>query len=249
MIIAAAQTVPKNGDIAANLDDHYRLTAVAAEHGARLIIFPEMSLTGYRRSNAMSLSLTMNDERLAKLQDVAIKKNIIIVAGAPMLLDSGLHIGAFILSDKEPLTIYTKQYLHEGEEEFFSPNLEHDPKIPLGGEICSLAICADIANPLHPEHAASSHATIYLASLFYTPTGIIEGHADLSNYAKTYGFGVLMANYGGPSWGMATGGKSAVWDGRGTLQASLEGAGEGLIIAEKRGGAWTGRIVRPDSAR
>ncbi|MGH2830821.1 MAG: nitrilase-related carbon-nitrogen hydrolase, partial [Actinomycetota bacterium] len=45
--IAVAQTSPVRGDVQANLEEHGRLVRVAAAEGAQLVVFPELSLTGY----------------------------------------------------------------------------------------------------------------------------------------------------------------------------------------------------------
>lgn len=239
MRIAAAQTIPKDGDIATNINDHCRLAELAAENGIQLLVFPEMSLTGYQRSLARDYAFNENDSRLDQLRAVAISKKIIIVAGAPVKIKSELHIGAFVLFPDNIISIYTKQFLHEQEEDFFSPNFEYNPQVKLDDEIISLAICADIANLRHPEHAATSGSTIYLPCIFYTPSGIVNGHERLSGYAKKHSMHVLMSNYGGPSWGLESGGKSAFWTNDGALQGSLGSSGEGLLIAAKEYDGWT----------
>ncbi len=45
--ISVAQTSPVSGDVNANLNEHLRLTALAASEGAQVVVFPELSLTGY----------------------------------------------------------------------------------------------------------------------------------------------------------------------------------------------------------
>ncbi|WAT04512.1 hypothetical protein O1V64_20520 [Rouxiella badensis] len=45
--IAAAQITCVAGNIDVNIQRHSRAVALAAEHGVSLIIFPELSLTGY----------------------------------------------------------------------------------------------------------------------------------------------------------------------------------------------------------
>jgi predicted amidohydrolase len=66
MILASAQTKPKRGDIKENLLDHYRLIELASEKGADLIVFPEMSMSGYEREKAGTLAFSENDPRLEK---------------------------------------------------------------------------------------------------------------------------------------------------------------------------------------
>jgi len=45
--IAAAQCVSIGGDLAANVATHTRFVALAAGAGVEVLVFPELSLTGY----------------------------------------------------------------------------------------------------------------------------------------------------------------------------------------------------------
>ena len=47
MKIGVVQTRPVKGDIAANLADHQRWASLAVERGVGLLVFPELSITGY----------------------------------------------------------------------------------------------------------------------------------------------------------------------------------------------------------
>lgn len=229
MIIAAAQTKPSK-NTAENIQDHLRLIELAAKENVQLIIFPEMSLTGYERELADELSFSINDLRLEILKEKAVSHQIIIVAGAPIKVNSQLHIGSFIFMPDKTVSIYTKQFLHQGEELFFSPNFDYNPIIEMEDELISFAICADITNPAHPQNAYKNKTTLYLASIFYTPNGIDEGHQQLSGYAKKYSMKILMANYGGPSYKYEAGGKSAFWNNGGALKNQIENQTDELLI-------------------
>lgn len=233
MILASAKTKPKRGDIKANLLDHYRLIALAAEKGADLIVFPEMSITGYEREEAAIMAFSVNDSRLNNLKKLAVEKQIIIVAGAPLRINFKLFIGTFIFLPDHTVSIYTKQFLHAGEEAFFTSSFDYNPLIKLGDEGVYLAICADIDHPSHPEKACKSGSTIYLASLFFTPKAIPEAHNRLSNYAKKYFMNVLMSNYCGESRGFPAGGKSAFWTKQGELIAETDTSASGLVVVER----------------
>ena len=54
--ISAAQTCPVKGDVNANLDEHLRLIDLAASEGAQVVVFPELSLTGYEIELASGLA-------------------------------------------------------------------------------------------------------------------------------------------------------------------------------------------------
>ncbi len=239
MIIAAAQTQPISHNTVANLQAHYLLVELAARKNAQLIVFPEMSLTGYEREAAHELAFTENDTRLDELKALAALHKMIIIAGAPISINGQLHIGSFIVFPNNRMSIYTKQFLHTGEEIAFSPSSCFNPLIVLDGETISMAICADITNPLHPANAAKRKTTLYIASIFYSPNGIGEAYQQLSGYAATYNMNVLMANFGGPSYnGSASAGQSAFWNNKGQLLAKLDEQAEGLLVMERKSGVW-----------
>jgi predicted amidohydrolase len=54
--IAVAQTCPVEGDVQANVEQHLRLAEAAAAEGARIVVFPELSLTGYELTLAQTLA-------------------------------------------------------------------------------------------------------------------------------------------------------------------------------------------------
>jgi predicted amidohydrolase len=241
MIIAAAQTMPRDGDIAGNLGDHDRLTEHAADCGAQLIVFPELSITGYLIKGADKFSFAPNDTRLNRLQVLANKRNITIVAGAPVRLPIGLCISSFIIRPNNRISIYTKQFLHTGEEEVYMPGFDNNPQLEIGGETVSFAICADISNPLHPDNASKRKTTLYIASIFFRPVSIGQAHGLLSSYAKKYSMNVLMANYGGPSSATDAGGHSAFWTSTGECIATTDRAGEAVLVVAKENGQWMNR--------
>jgi predicted amidohydrolase len=232
MIIAAAQTKPHDGRVEVNIRHHLQMADLAARKGVELLLFPEMSLTGYGREHAQEQNFSVKDARLQPLKEKATEHNMCIVAGAPIKIGSKLHIGAFIIHPGGDVRIYTKQYLHEGEEQFFCPCFDHNPKWELKGEHIAIAICADIDKEQHAADAAAAGATVYLASIFYTPEGLAEGYQHLGSYAQKYGMKVLMANYTGESYGMEAGGGSGYWNSEGTLVASLDNTGQELLIVE-----------------
>jgi predicted amidohydrolase len=243
MILAAAQTKPKRGDIDANLLDHYHLIELAVANGAQLIVFPELSITGYERENASRLAFTKNDIRLNHLKKLATEFNITIIAGAPIQIESNLFLGEFCIAPNDAVSIYTKQFLHTGEEVFYQPSFDYNPMLEIENELISCAICADIDNPKHPENAGKNNSSTYIASIFFSPNGISQAHQSLQNYASQYQMNVLMANFGGDSYGCPSGGRSAFWNNKGELIAQMEDSGAGLLLVEKQHAGWKSKIV------
>ncbi|MBL6445630.1 carbon-nitrogen hydrolase family protein [Fulvivirga sp. 29W222] len=245
MIIAAAQTVPVREDVITNLENHYKLIREASEYGVQLLVFPELSITGYERKLAPGVAFTPDDKRLNKLREMAEQHQMIIVAGAPVSIGGILFIGAFVIFPDGKSSLYTKQFLHDGEEQFFASSFDHDPVINLEGETIRLAICADIENKKHLEKAVGSGATLYLASIFYSPGGIEGAHQLLSRYAYAYHVAILMSNFGGDSWGSHSGGQSGFWNVEGEQVVKASASGEELVIAERVNGKWEGKVIQP----
>jgi len=244
MIFASAQTNPDLKDIFSNLKDHYQLIKMAADNGAQLIVFPEMSITGYQRESANECSFSDSDIRLEILQQMAVDSKMIIIAGAPLKIGPRLFIGSLILSPDGSTSVYTKQYLHPGEEVSFYSSMNYNPLIEIEDEKISLAICADIDNPLHAESAFLKHSSFYLPSIFFSKNGIPEAHRLLGNYAKKFGMNILMSNFCGTSWNTIAGGRSAFWNSEGVLISELDEFNQGLLIVERVGDNWKGKSIQ-----
>jgi predicted amidohydrolase len=244
MILAAAQTKPARGNIEANLADHYSLIHLAVQNEAQLIAFPEMSITGYERENAKQFAFKKDDSRLDHLKKLAVENNIIIIAGAPIQIESELFIGEFVISPDNSVSIYTKQFLHEGENEYFQSSFNYNPMLTIEDQKISFAICADIDHPQHAENAEKKATDIYIASIFFSPNGIPNAYRDLQSYAQKHKMNVLMANFGGESWGYPSGGKSAFWNNKGQLVGQMNDSDSGLLLVENQNDNWTSRVIK-----
>ena len=237
MIIAAAQTKPYT-DIHKNIETHKRLIIEAAKNKAKLILFPEMSLTGYEREKAKKIVFHQNDERLNEIQTLANEHQIYVVAGAPIRLDSQIHIGSFLLIPNDEKQIYTKQFLHDGEEKYFNASFGYFPSLYVQNERLALAVCADIEHEKHVSNASKMGSTLYLASIFYTPEGIESMHAKMSFFAKKYAISIMVSNFSEESYGMPAGGNSAFWDSKGQQIGKLNDSEENLLLIEKESNNW-----------
>ena len=158
--------------------------------------------------------------------------------GAPIEIDENLYIGAYILMPTGEIKIYTKQFLHAGEEQYYASSFAYNPRIKIKEELISFAICADIDYEQHPFQAKENNCSLYVASIFFTENGINQGQELLTQYSKHFSFKILMSNYVGKLWKMKAGGKSGFWDEDGKLIGVLDSKNEGLLIIEKKKGLW-----------
>lgn len=239
MKVATAQINVTIGEVNRNLKKHLELIDLAIEQQVDLIIFPEMSLTAYCREEGKRLIISQSSPEILTLKQKAQEHNIVIVVGAPIQIKDQLYIGIYILMPNGKTKIYTKQFLHEGEEDYYSSSFAYNPTLKLKGETIYFAICADIDNEQHPLNAKKNDCSLYIASIFFSKKGISKGHKMLANYANTHSMEILMSNYAGQIWGIEAGGRSAFWDENGTLIAELEVASEGILVLEKKEGKWS----------
>jgi predicted amidohydrolase len=254
--LAAAQTIPARGDVDANLAQHLRLTRRAAEAQVEVVVFPELSLTGYELELAPSLAFTLEDPRLSSLVEVASAHALTLVVGAPVRLAGKLHIGALILRPDGSVDAYTKHYLGAfdagaavdgtpppAEATYFTAG-DRNPLVALGERRAAVAVCADVGRPAHVQAAAERGATAYLASMFVIPSEFEGDAAKLRRYATLHSMTVVLSNYGGPTGGLRSAGRSSIWSPGGELVAELDATSLGLALAEEEDGRLRGSTLR-----
>ena len=242
--IAAAQSISVAGDLATNIVRHQRFMQVAAEQGVQLLVFPELSLTGYERELAAGLAIVPGAEVLQPLRDFAREVGVTSVVGMPIRLSeaSPVFIGALVFGADGSLEVYSKQHLHPGEEVAFAPGTGGS-MLTIGTDTVALAVCADFSHARHAASAAEQGAALYAAGVLITENGYAPDTALLQGYANTHSMTVLMANHGGATGGWESAGRSAIWASDGSLIAAAPGTGNVMVVARREAGEWRGHIV------
>jgi len=108
MKICTAQTKPIKGDIEQNIKNHLDLIDLAAEGNSDLVIFPELSITGYEPTLANELATTSEDKRFDVFQAKCDQNNMAIAIGAPLLNKSDICIGMIVFQPYKKRTTYLK---------------------------------------------------------------------------------------------------------------------------------------------
>lgn len=248
IVIAAAQYCSVPCDIEKNIALHREFVAIAAEEQVNMLIFPELSITGYELGQASDLALTLDDPRLMPLCQDAQRHAMTIVFGAPLLTDpkGTCCIGAIACETDGSLYAYTKQHLVEHELAYFSQG-QGGPLVRVQEYNVGLAICADVTVPSHPEQAALAGANIYTAGVLFSEDNYERDSGRLQGYASRHQMAVLMANHGSQTGGLLGVGQSAIWaeDGRCITRAGR--TGNALVLGERLHGQWQGRTISLDS--
>jgi predicted amidohydrolase len=243
------------GDVQANLADHVRLIQLAAREQAQVLVFPELSLTGYELELAHELAFTAHNARLTPLVELAELHRITIIAGAPVQIEGHFHIGAFIFAADGSIDVYTKHHLGAfppdangggpvppAETTVFQPG-RRNPLVHFHGHTAAVAVCADIARPAHAEEAVRRGARNYLASTFVIPADLDKDLGRLKTYVVQHALTVVFANFGGPSGGLPSAGSSAIISAGGDVLARLPRSGAGLALAREATTGWEGWTI------
>lgn len=240
--IAVAQTAAHYGDIAANLEAHLAMIAAARAGGAEVLVFPELSLTGYCvGERSLPLALPRDHPVIQRL--AAASGDIWTVVG---FIEEGvaaqihnslavLHGGAVAFLHRK-LNLATFGQLEEGKHFAAGRYLETfnlGPRWRAG-----TLICADSWNPALVHLAAVQGATLLLLPVA-SALGVVGGEFSnpigwqraLEFYAMVYGMPLAMANFAGEQNGAQFWGGSRVLDPYGNVLAQA-GDGEEIIFAE-----------------
>jgi len=229
MKICLAQTKPITGDITSNVAQHKRIIAQASDHGAALVIFPELSLTSYEPALAKELATDQHDPRLDDFQTLSDTHQITIGVGLPTQTEAGICISMVLFQPQQLRRTYSKKYIHADEEPFFVRG-QNFPTLTVNQTEVGLAICYELSIPEHAAQAAHSGAEIYIASVAKFTNGVEKASQRLAEIARQYGIPVLMSNCVGPADGAECAGQSAVWDAQGMSLGQLGDTEEGIII-------------------
>lgn len=244
--IAAAQSSSIAGDIAANVRRHCVFIDAAATLGTELLVFPELSLTGYELAGMAASALSADDVRLDPIRERAARLRMTIVVGAPLANRSGLpYIGAIVFHPDARTTCYRKHFVHSSESPFAAHGGAVSQLIDVRGVPVALAICADTSNQQHPHAAVMAGATLYAVGSVISTTAYAKQAAMLSGYAKLFDLGILFANHASDTGGYVSAGRSAIWLPGGQLLVDAPGAGELLVTADEDSGA----VVPVDTSR
>lgn len=235
MKLIAAQIRPVPGEYEKNIARHIEIIHVAAGKGATLVLFPELSLTGYEPELAEALAVDPGDSRFDDFQKLSDQHDILIAVGAPTRGSKGTEISMITFQPGRERASYSKQHLHADELPFFTPGTQ-PCVLSHGGVVMAPAICYESLQPIHAEHAAASGAQVYLASVAKSARGVASANSHYPMIAKQHSMTVVMANCIGAADNFVTAGCSAIWNRQGDVVCSADATQEALVVYDMRTG-------------
>nr|WP_295714280.1 carbon-nitrogen hydrolase family protein [uncultured Halomonas sp.] len=240
--IALAQLPVTKAAVDDNLQTHLAYIERAAELGANVVAFPELSLTGYELALLSQLAMPRDDATFTMLTGAAVASNTVVVAGCPLHNPNGKpYIAAVICFPSGEHTFYLKQHLHEGEDTYCTPGHESG-LVNVNGTHIALAVCADFIHPSHSAIAAAQQADVYLASALISSGGYTKDAELLAAIAKRHQLPVLLVNHVSTTGGWQTCGNSGGWNAAGELTVTANGTQPSLVLCRVQHGALSGSV-------
>ncbi len=231
MTVGLVQMAATKENFALNLQCHLDMIAKASAFQTDVIVFPELSLTGYELELAAEMAISPEAVNFRELSHAAVSHHVIVVAGCPLRAQEGMKptIGAVICFPDGRVEFYSKQYLHAGEAELFSAGAT-DYLLEVKGYRMALAVCADFAEPEHGRRARLSGADIYIVSALISESGFPSDACILSEIAHNNEFTVMLSNHVSMTGGWKTCGKNSVWNSRGEHVFCSSSQDSGLVL-------------------
>ena len=242
--IAAAQCAPALGAMGRNLEMHLDQIERARAGGASLVVFPELSLTGYYLKDlANDLAVTADDARLRPLAEAS--RRIDVLAGfVERTPDGRIHIASGYWTGGRVAHVHRKVYLPTygifDDGRYFAAGERFDTFPSAVGE-AGIAICEDGWHASTPYLYAIGGAQVIFNVSSSPGRGVAEG-GDLGTaescrlmdrfYAQYFTVYVVFVNRVGNEDGVGFWGGSEVVAPDGTVVARAPEFEPDLLFAE-----------------
>ena len=238
--VGIAQMAPEAGNISANIAKHKEFILQAAKAGVELLVFPELSLTGYEFDEDFpDKAISREDELFAELSNLAPEMRIII---------------GFVEESESSLFYNSVAKIYRGNVDFVHRkinlptygDLNEDKWFSEGRNIESFIVdhwragiltCADLWNP-----ALVNLVALHGAKLLIAPINSADGSVKFDNqsnwkrtvsfYSFIYAMPVIMANRVGMEGKNKFWGGSCIYGPTGELIAEGAKYDEDLVVGE-----------------
>jgi predicted amidohydrolase len=215
LTVVAAQPPCTARDVAGNVRAHADTVRRA---GARVVVFPELSLTGYELD---APALDPADPCLGLLVEACADAGTLALAGAPLPLDGGgRSLGVLAVDGTGAWVAYRKMCLGGAESAHFTAGIEPGV-VEADGWRLGLAVCRDMGVPEHAARTVALGIDAYVAGAVDTPEDAAVQEERALRIGRDHGVPIVVASFAGPTGGGydRTAGRSGIWAADGTQLA------------------------------
>jgi NAD+ synthase (glutamine-hydrolysing) len=254
MRIALAQINPTIGDLRGNVDRMTRFAQDAAARGAEVVVFPELSITGYPPRDLVDKRsfVDANESALQELAGATAALNLSVICGyvGRSLAETGKHAmnSAAVLNAGQVVFRQSKMLLPNydvfDEARYFRP-AEREFLFPLRGRPMALTICEDAWNdrqywkqrlysrdPVEELFGAGAEMMVCINASPYNMGKRSVRQSVYRAAAHRYGKPVVYVNQVGGNDQLVFDGSSFAMNAQGELIATAKSFAEDLVICD-----------------
>jgi NAD+ synthase (glutamine-hydrolysing) len=238
MKVALAQINTTVGDVWGNVEKAAEALERAVEGGAGLVVFPELTVTGYPPEDLL-LRPSFIEDNLKALHEFAgrVPEGVVCAIGF-VDLNGDLFNACAVVSGGEILHRYHKRYLPNysvfDENRYFREGSEA-PILKMGQALIGISICEDIWYPGGPVREQALGGAGVLLNINGSPYHRLKGASRermLSVRALDYGCYVVWCNLVGGQDELVFDGRSSVFDPEGSVMARAKQFEEDLLFVD-----------------
>lgn len=160
LTVAAAQPACRSRDVAGNAEEHARVVRATQ---ARVVVFPELSLTGYELDAA---PVACDDDVLMPITDACAATGSLALVGAPIEKQGRRFIAMLAVDGAGARPAYRKSWLGGNERTRYHPG-DGPTVLEVDGWRLGLGICRDTGVAQHVAGIAALNVDAYLAGLVH----------------------------------------------------------------------------------
>ncbi|MEV7968320.1 carbon-nitrogen hydrolase family protein [Sphaerisporangium sp. NPDC088356] len=213
LTIAVVQPLCAPYDVAANVLTH---AAAVRAAGARVVVFPELSVTGYELD---APAITADDPRLAPIVEACAETGSVALVGAPLQGEQGRsHIAMLAVDGTGATVAYRKMWLGTAEAERFTPGSK-PAVLDVDGWRLGLAVCKDTGVPQHASDTATLGIDVYVAGTLKSVEESALQDERARRVATDHQVWVAVASFAGSTGGgyAEAAGRSGIWSADGDV--------------------------------
>ena len=238
MRVALAQINTTVGDIWGNVEKMADALERAADAGAGLVAYPELTIPGYPPEDLL-MRPSFIEENMRALGEFAGRVPEGVVAAVGFVdLDTDLYNACAVVSGGEVLHRYHKHYLPNygvfDENRYFREG-SGAPVVDLGGALVGVSVCEDIWYPGGPAREQALGGASVLLNISASPYHRRKGafrERMLGVRASDYGCYVVFCNLTGGQDELVFDGHSVVFDPEGGLVARADQFKEDFLLVD-----------------
>lgn len=238
--IALAQFDFPVGDITGNARQIAKLIASARdEHGADLVVFPELALSGYPPEDLLMRPAFLRDCEQALQQIAKAATGIVAVVGWPQSAGAVVYNATSVLRDGNVEATYRKRELPNyavfDERRYFDVDPDGGPCVfDVAGVAVGLLICEDLwfAEPLAQTVEAGAQLVVVPNASPFERDKHAQRDALLAQRVHESGVGIAYLNLVGGQDALVFDGASVLADGDGRVHAAARAFEEHWLVAD-----------------